>query len=152
QAAMADDDELEEEEETFPRPELDSKWVLDQIMGADATWQDGRPITVGSLRWRPDLLRDEPPAVLHVHGASRIRSYLFERMPGAHIAGYEVHLAADLATLWDEETLQDLGRLDVQVHLIKHGTVASPALVPVLICDERVVLSVNARRTLAEHY
>lgn len=129
---------------------LDLARVVDQIRELDGTWKPGEPRSFGALRWRPDLARDDVPAVLHVHLAERLRPYALERMAAATAAGYEIHLALLLQNLYDEELLQSLIDLDPQIHVISGESleVASPAALLTVLDDRRVKVSLEARRVL----
>src|SRR5262245_51589553 len=96
--------------------------VANQISEGYPSWRPDVTIHLGSVSWQPSLVRidDEGKitAVLHVHLADSLRSYLLQRMTAAAEQGVDVHVATPLAALYDEELLRELVQLDVQLHLI----------------------------------
>jgi len=124
--------------------------VIEQIRARDSGWADGEANAYGSLRWRPDLVRADTPAVLHVHLAARLRPYIVDRMMAAHGAGHEIHLALPLAMLYDEALLSSTHGLDPQIHVIDGDSLdvaKSDALLTVL-CDRRVRVTPQGRSLL----
>ena len=88
--------------------------------------------------------------MLHVHLAERLRPYMVDRMRAAFEAGCEVHIALPLATLYDEQVLVDLVRLDPQVHLIaSDGAVASAVSLLTALAGRRIQVTTGARKSLA---
>jgi hypothetical protein len=139
----------EEVQELAP-PELeDVDRVSAAIVGAEGTWQPGRPSAYGDLTWRPDLVRDEPPCVLHVHLADRLRPYLVDRLRAAAMAGHEVHLAMPLRQLYVEELLETLAELDAQIHVIDGDAISAPLPVLTAIVERSIRVSASSRQRLA---
>src|SRR5689334_478539 len=119
--------------------ETDVERAIAAIQANDSRWTSGEREAFGTVSWRPHLRRQEPPAVLHVHLAERLRPYMVDRMRAAFEAGCEVHIALPLATLYDEQVLVDLVRLDPQVHLIaSDGAVASAVSLLTALAGRRI--------------
>ena len=132
-------------------PELeDLERITQNISADDGAWGPGTPAGFGSVRWRPDLARDDIPAVLHVHLAERLRPYLVDRLVAASGDGHEIHLALPLTRLYDEELLRDIYELDPQIHVIRgDGNSDPPKPLLTALCDCRVKVTPDARRLLA---
>lgn len=128
----------------------DVELVVERLLASDEGWRRGEAGPYGALRWRPDLIRDDRPAALHVHLAQRLRPYVIERMTGALRAGVEVHLALPLRSLYDEDLLRSVHDLDPQVHIIDETTREATAAAPLLtvLCDRRVKVTADVRSTL----
>jgi hypothetical protein len=131
------------------RPEIgDVALVVGLLRAQDGRWSGGEPVTVGAAGWRPELVREDPPAVLHVHLADRMRPYIVERLGAAAQLGQEVHVGLPLEQLYDEAVLEDLARLDVIVHVIRQGSVDEPAGVLTAVADNGIRVSGRARNIL----
>lgn len=147
-------DELEEPLLAVPEagPEReDVDRIVESIRAQDGAWAIGEASSYGSLRWRPDLMRDDIPAVLHVHVADRLRPYMLDRLRAAFADGKEIHLALPLSSLYDEELLFAVHELDPQIHLIGSdgASVAVPGAILTVLCDQGVQVSAEARKALA---
>lgn len=140
----------EEVRELAP-PELeDVDRVSAAIVAADRTWQPGHPRLFGDITWRPDLVRDDPPSVLHVHLADRLRPYLVDRLRAAASAGHEVHLAMPLGKLYVEELLETLAELDAQIHVIDADEIRRPLPVLIGLVERSIRVSTTSRQRLAK--
>jgi hypothetical protein len=124
--------------------------VVAAIRTNDGRWEPGSRESFGEVAWRPNLRRADPPAVLHVHLAERLRPYIVDRMRSAFEAGSEVHIALPLGVLYDEETLSILLGLDAQVHVIDGEEQVSP-IESLLTClaSRGIHVSPSARKELA---
>jgi len=147
-------DELEEALLAVPEagPEReDVDRIVESIRALDGAWAIGEASSHGSLRWRPDLMRDDISAVLHVHVADRLRPYMLDRLRAAFADGKEIHLALPLSRLYDEELLLAVHELDPQIHLIgpDGASVAVPDAILTVLCDQGVQVSTEARKALA---
>ncbi len=147
---------MEPEEPLFGAPERgpereDIERVVDNIRAQDGAWTAAEPASYGSLRWRPDLARNDILAVLHVHLADRLRPYMLERLTAAFVAGREVHIALPLSDLYDEELLCAVHELDPQIHVIRSETLecAPSAALLTVLCDRRVQVTPKARTLLS---
>jgi restriction endonuclease len=138
----------EYEERAAPEVE-DVDRVSATIVAADGTWQPGRPGVYGAVTWRPDLARDDPHSVLHVHLADRLRPYLVDRLRAAATAGHEVHVAMPLAQLYVEEVLDTLTELDAQIHAIDRDAVSKPLPVLTALAERSIRVSTLSRQRLA---
>jgi len=129
----------------------DIERVVESIRAIDEAWAAAGPASFGGLRWRPDLARDDIPAVLHVHLADRVRPYMLERLAAAFEAGHEIHLALPLSRLYDEEMLCAVHKLDPQIHVIRSEPLecAPAAALLTVLCDRRVQVTSAARTLLA---
>jgi hypothetical protein len=132
------------------REDLDR--VIENICAGDDTWVRGEAGAYGTLRWRPDLTRDDPPAVLHVHLAERLRPYVVSRMVAAHENGLEIHLALPLSGLYDEELLCSIHHFDPQIHVIEDNSlgVTEPASLLTALSDRRVKVTTGTRSLLGK--
>jgi len=146
-------EELEEpllaEPEVGPeRKDLDR--VVESIRDSDEVWAQGEAGAYGALRWRPDLVRDDTPAVLHVHLAERLRPYVINRMAAACENGLEIHLALPLSGLYDEELLCAIHHFDPQIHVIEDDSleVTEPASLLTALSDRRVKVTAGTRTLL----
>jgi len=147
---------MEQEETLLAVPERgpereDIDRVTGNIRTADGAWHAAEPAPYGAYRWRPDLARDDIPAVLHVHLAERLRPYMLERLTAAFESGHEIHLALPLSRLYDEELLCAIHELDPQIHVIRSDTLecAAPAALLTTLCERRVQVTPKARTLLA---
>lgn len=147
------DYEDEDGEPEWPRPGVDVGAVTRAIMETEPAWLEGTRIDLGSVRWRPTLMRRGAPAILYVHHADALRPYLTHRLKAAVASGFEVHVALELSALWDEDVLLQLGVLEVLVHLIRRDGVVEPQRpVPTLLADEDIVVGREVRRQIARQY
>jgi len=106
-------------------PERDDvQAVADMLVEADSAWRSGETRLFGEVSWQPELERSNPPAVLHVHLAGRLRSYILERLRMVRLAGYEVHLAMPLTSLYDEDLLTALVGVEPYIHIIGPAEIA----------------------------
>lgn len=126
--AMAEfDDDLEldnvDDEQPAGNTIRTAEAVVDKIN--DGAWAPPETaLDLGpNLRWRCDLIRHEKLAVLHVHLAEVLRSYIVQRLRAARDRGYEVHLAMPLESLYLAEVQFVLADLDAHVHLIDRENV-----------------------------
>ena len=146
-------DELEEPLLAAPEPgpeREDVDRIVESIRAQDGAWAIGVAQSFGSVRWRPDLTRDDTPAVLHAHVADRLRPYLIDRLRAAFADGKEIHLALPLSGLYDEELLLAINELDPQIHLIgpDDASVVAPGALLTVLCDQGVQVSPEARKAL----
>jgi hypothetical protein len=126
----------------------DVERVLARISTSDTSWRAGEARDYGSLTWRPDLARDDPPAVLHVHLAERLRPYLLDRFEAAVSAGYAVHVALPLGQIYLEELLAVLVRLDAQIHIVESEAVAAPSPLLTVLAERSITVSPDVRKAL----
>jgi hypothetical protein len=134
-----------------PGPEReDVDRLVGIIHGQDGVWTIGEAGSYGSVRWRPDLMRDDVPAVLYVHVADRLRPYMIDRLSAAFADGKEIHLALPLSRLYDEEFLFAIHEFDPQIHLIgpDSASVARPGAILTVLCDQGVQVTTAARKVL----
>lgn len=135
--------------------------VCEGITARDSEWAAGEALTLGTLSWKPDLIRPaqmdgeeqkRPPAALHIHLAERLRPYALERIRAARDDGLEPHLALPLASLYDEELLLAIHDLDPSAHVITDSDMNVAAADSLLgaLCDRGVVVSNATRKTLAQ--
>lgn len=144
------DDELEP---ASAREELDPADISQAITDQDSSWMPGGSIELGNLHWRP-YLRREDKALLHIHLADRLRPYVRERFEAASTDGFEVHLAAPLISLYDEELLADVAVVDPLIHVIEEAgggqppKVGEPARLFACLADHGIQLTPSVRRDL----
>lgn len=103
-----------------------------------------------NLRWRCDLIRHEKLAVLHVHLAEVLRSYIVQRLRAARHSGYEVHFAMPLESLYLAEVQFVLADLDAHVHLIDRDNVLTGSHHLDALVDAQVAVSPTARTAIAK--
>ena len=151
---MAGDEEEGQDDRTAPVVDAaDLKAVAKSIAKKGKSkarpWKSELTLDFGTLQWQPDLARAQPKAVLHIHLAGRLLSYVIERMKAANAAGYEVHVATSLSGLYDEKALIELAKLDATIHLIKtDGAAGAPAPLLRILAMERIRLSPALRSQL----
>lgn len=128
----------------------DVERIVESIRAQDGGWAIGEAQSYGSVRWRPDLMREDTPAVLHVHVADRLRPYMTDRLRAAFVDGKEIHVALPLSALYDEELLLAVHELDPQIHLIgpDEASAAAPGAILTVLCDQGVQVSPEARKAL----
>jgi hypothetical protein len=128
----------------------DVERIVESIRAQDGGWAIGEAQSYGSVRWRPDLMREDTPAVLHVHVADRLRPYMTDRLRAAFVDGKEIHVALPLSALYDEELLLAVHELDPQIHLIgpDEASAAAPGAILTVLCDQGVQVSPVARKAL----
>lgn len=142
------DEDFEGELESEERLELEPKDVADDLITADSSWEGGGSIQLPSGKvWRPDLVRDDRSALLHVHLADRLRSYAITRFELALEGGIEVHVATTLGRLYDNELLTQLAAADALVHVIEDD--APPRRVLAVLADAGMTVPPDVRSRLA---
>jgi len=120
------------------------------IRDADPTWAPGRTIALGEgLAWQPELVHDDPKAVLHVHLADRLRPHVVERMRAASGRGYRIHLALDLSALYDEDLLREISTLDPIIHVVGNGPEKQQASLLATLADQGIRVTDATRVELA---
>lgn len=131
-------------------PERDDvQKVVDMLLEADHGWKPGETRLFGSLSWQPELERDDLSAILHVHLADRLRTYMLGRLRAARVAGYEVHMAMPFTSLYDEELLKALVEIEPHIHIISFSDkeeVNEPLSLLACLTDHRVRVTPETRR------
>jgi Restriction endonuclease len=121
--------------------------VLEQLRDAFPGWKPDVTLELGEISWRPHLVDEVGKALLYVHRAERLRSYIVDRIAAAVTHGYQVHLATSIATLYDEQALQDLVIHDSIIHLLD-AEPKQPAHVIAVLADVGIQVSPETRTKL----
>lgn len=132
-------------------PELEDVARLSgEIVAAEPAWHESPGQSFDGLTWRPDLVRDDPAAVLHVHLAERLRPYIVDRLRAATRNGHQVHLAMPLGQLYVEEQLALLAELDGQVHMIEPDQIAPSVPILTALAERSIRVSRESRQQLGQ--
>lgn len=132
-------------------PELeDVARISGEIVAAEPAWHESPGQSFDGLTWRPDLVREDPPAVLHVHLAERLRPYMVDRLRAATRDGHQVHLAMPLGQLYVEEQLALLADLDAQVHVIEPDQTAPSVPILTALAERSIRVSRESRQQLGQ--
>lgn len=145
------EEELLEDDAGAATPPADLREdALALVRAVDPEWSESERLELGSIAWKPDAVKDDGAAILHIHVADRLRPYVVDRMRAALDAGRTVHVALPLAALFDEVTLQALSEVDASVYVLREGgpSLTSEHLLAVL-ADEGVAVTTETRRLLA---
>jgi hypothetical protein len=145
-------DELEEEGLDSATPERsDIAAIAASVRGADRRWEPSDAIDLASVSWKPDLVREEPRAVLHVHLADFLRPYMVKRLTEAWGAGYDVHVALPLSELYKDEVVLALARIDAQAATCDGDRITdSFKSILTLVTDRGIRYSPEFRRSAAQ--
>ena len=148
---MADGDFLDEELAGSGSDTTRLVAIADRFLGGGEEWQRSKEVLDG-VSWRPDLQRVDKRSALHIHVVRDLRPYILRRMRLAKAAGYTVHVALELAALYDEELMKSLGELDAHVHLIEGESDVDIKGSHVLgvLADNNVLLSSELRTELGK--
>jgi len=131
-----------------PEPEE----IAESLAKADDTWVIGGSVELsGGTTWRPDAVRDDGSALLHVHVAERLRSYATGRFEQALEDGIQVHVATTLGRLYDHDLLIDLVVADAIVHIVEPAEDVAPRWVLAIIADVGMTVPPDVRCVLANH-
>lgn len=145
--------ELEGDESARSAGEREPPEIAGVIGAADPTWEAGGSIELGDGQaWKPDLVRKDRSALLHVHVADRLRGYATKRFAAALDSGVEVHVATTLGRLYNAELLEQLAAVDAHVHLIDGPLPVEKAeRVLALLADLQIRVPPALRTSLANH-
>jgi hypothetical protein len=94
----------------------DAREIALAIRAADATWDDGKRVEAGSLRWRADLSRDNEH--LHVHLADTLMPYMIDRLNATRDQGMRPHIAMPLQALCDDAIACGLVFAEPTIHIV----------------------------------
>lgn len=121
---MADDEELVTAERGRLEPStLDVQRATDAIRALDDEWIPGDIVDLTpAMKWRPDLMKPGT-ALLHVHLAERLRTYVMQRLRATAEAGVEPHLALPIAALYQEDLLLQLCEIEARIHVLNDSGV-----------------------------
>ena len=145
------EEELLEDDAGAAAPPADLREdALALVRAVDPEWSESERLELGTIAWKPDAVKDDGAAILHIHVADRLRPYVVDRMRAALDAGRSVHVALPLAALFDEVTLQALSEVDASVYVLREGgpSLTSEHLLAAL-ADEGVAVTTETRRLLA---
>jgi hypothetical protein len=137
-----------------PNPgEREVEDIAEDISELDPLWQRDTSISLGQDRiWRPDLVRADNSALLHVHVADHLRTYAIKRFEWAVEAGVEVHVATTLNRLYDPTLLKQLAAADALVHVINGSTdLAKGERLLGVLADEEIRVPASLRTELARY-
>lgn len=82
------------------------------------SWLEASVIEVGSLRWKPTLISPSKNAVLHVNLTDTLPSFVERRIVSASESGHQIYLALHLRSLYQEDVLRALSRVDANVYVL----------------------------------
>jgi hypothetical protein len=146
---MYEDELLEEGLNPVP-PASNVETIISMIMEADDGWvAPDEALPLGSTAWRPHLVHKDRGDLLYVHLSEQIRPFLVRRLEAAKALGRSVHVALELTSLYDPDTLIVLGTLDAAVHLVGLPSVREGRHVLSVLADEGVPVENDARAALA---
>ncbi|HWO15114.1 MAG TPA: hypothetical protein VNM89_00180 [Solirubrobacterales bacterium] len=126
--------------------------LAEELCDADPKWTSGTPIELGGgVTWKPDLVREDGSALLHIHVAERLRGYATRRFAQAVDAGIEVFVATYLGRLYDAELLEQLTQVDAHVLLLDEHIEQKPERVLAVLADQGIHVPPELRTKLGRH-
>lgn len=125
--------------------------IVARIEGSSNEWKKPtQPLSVGRVRWLPNLVREEVHGVLYVHVSGSMPRYIAKRLHGAAEADYHVFVALRIEALYDEDVLRLLADIDADVLVIDEESAVSSAYYLAALADNSVPIAPQLRRELAK--
>jgi Holliday junction resolvase-like predicted endonuclease len=145
----------EEEASSDPLPPMHDAKMVDEIIewvkSTNRKWMaPADPIIVGSKTWKPSLIREDKPAVLHVHVSATMPRWIKLRLEEA-ARNHQVYVAMTLEGLYDEEVLKVLSDIDADVFVFGDSSDGKPAYYLAALADRSIPVTDALGRELAMH-
>lgn len=147
---LDDFDDFNEDEPALGSDLRTVEAVIDGITAVDPQWSPGETLRLApGVAWRFNLMVTEPRRLLHVHLADVLRSHIVARLKAARDLGFEMHVALNLAALYETRVQILLSEINAFVHLIDGRVVHAGVHHLDALTKHQVAVAPLARTTIA---
>ena len=123
--------------------------IVEWVKSSNHKWvAPTETLTVGSRRWKPYLIREDKPAVLHVHVSATMPRWVKRRLEEA-ARDHRVYVALTVEGLYDEELLRVLSDIDADVYVFDETSDGKPSYYLAALADRSIPVKATLSRDLA---